>query len=118
MRADRDDPCARATQAFTMPDFSKKAQQIRRESCPKAVPRMRHGDDCAGPACASAAAASRIAVSGPAVADRSAAHHFEAKTGASACRIFFFNRHMPDKMCSGRLMVKAAKIMPAMISMK
>jgi hypothetical protein len=82
-----------------------------------AVPRMWRGDDCAGLACASAAA-SQIAVSGPAVADRSAVHHFEAKTGASACRIFLFNRHMPDKMCPGRLMVKAAKIMPAMISMK
>jgi hypothetical protein len=83
-----------------------------------AAPRMWRGNDCAGPACASAAAASRIAVSGPAVADRSTVHHFEAKTGASACRIFFFNRHMPDKMCPGRLMVKAANITPAMISMK
>ncbi len=50
--------------------------------------------------------------------DRSAAHHFEAKTGASRCRIFFFNRHMPDEMYPGRLMVKAAKIMPAKISIK
>jgi hypothetical protein len=48
-------------------------------------------------------AASQIAVSGPAVADRSAVHHFEAKTGASPCRIFFF---MPDKMCPGTLMTR------------
>ena len=61
-----------------------------------AVPRLGCGNDCAGPACASAAA-SQIAVSGPAVADRSAVHHSEAKTGASACRIFFFKRRMPDQ---------------------
>lgn len=76
------------------------------------------GDGCAGPACASAAAASQIVVSGPAVADRSAARHFEAKTGASTDRIFFFSRHAPDKMYPGTLMVKTAKTMPAMISIK
>jgi len=81
--------------------------------------RATHGraDDCAGPLCASATAPSQVAVSG-AVADRSAVHHFEAKTGASAWRIFFFKRHLPDKMYPGRLTVKVAKIIPAMISMK
>ncbi len=56
------------------------------------------GGGRAGPAFASAPP-SQIAVSGPAVADRSAAHHFEEKTGTSPCRIFLFKRrHLPDKM--------------------
>jgi hypothetical protein len=81
--------------------------------------RMYRGKDCAGPAGASAAARSQIAVSATAVADRSAVHHFEAKAGASAWRIVFFERRrMPDKMYPGRLTVNAAKIMPAMISIK
>jgi hypothetical protein len=85
-----------------MPDFSKKAQQIRMESCPVAVLRMWRGNDCAGPARASAAAATQIAVSGPAVADRSAVHHFEEKAGTSPCRIFFFNRRrIPLKIQAG-----------------
>jgi hypothetical protein len=57
-------------------------------------------------------------LSGPALARRSTLRHFEAKTGASACRIFFLKRHTPDKTYLGRLTVKAAKIMPAMMSMK
>lgn len=116
--ANRGDWRATSLHAFTMPDFSKNAQQIRMGARPMAVPRTWRGGDRAGPAFASAAAASQVAVSGPAVADHSAAHHFEAKTGASACRIFFFNRNTPDEMRPGRLMVKAAKIMPAMRSTK
>jgi hypothetical protein len=64
------------------------------------------------------AAASPIAVSDLVIADRSAVHRVEAKTDASPGRILFVKRQLPLKMYPGRLMVKAAKRMPAKISMK
>lgn len=78
--------------------------------------RSRHGAEAAKTQWREAAGQLRPTL--PKLAGRSAVYHFEAKTGASARRIFFLNRQVPDKTYPGRLMVKAAKIIPAMISTK